>query len=142
MEVITRNDAILRRQTKYYTGKPCRRGHDAQRYVTTGACIKCITGYRKYIPSIAARRLAPATIPGLAPFVVYVHPDDRQVTIDFCNALVIARGLDAPAVVLPENQAERDVRVAGRIALVREELERRANAEGVTVPKPIDFAKC
>ena len=42
MELISRKDAIQQRRSKYYTGKPCRRGHVAERY-TAGACVECVS---------------------------------------------------------------------------------------------------
>lgn len=42
MECISRRDAIQQGLTKYYTGKPCRRGHIAERY-TAGACVQCVS---------------------------------------------------------------------------------------------------
>jgi len=40
MEIITREEAKGRGLKKYYTGKPCKRGHVGERYVT-GACVTC-----------------------------------------------------------------------------------------------------
>lgn len=42
MECISRKDAIQKGLSKYYTGKPCRRGHIAERY-TAGACVECVS---------------------------------------------------------------------------------------------------
>lgn len=42
MECISRKDAIQKGLSKYYTGRPCRRGHVAERY-TAGACVQCIS---------------------------------------------------------------------------------------------------
>lgn len=42
MECISRKDAIQKKLSKYYTGKPCRRGHVAERY-TAGACVQCVS---------------------------------------------------------------------------------------------------
>lgn len=42
MEIISRKEAVERGLPKYFTGKPCRRGHIATRY-TAGACTKCVS---------------------------------------------------------------------------------------------------
>ena len=31
----------------YDTGRPCKNGHRALRYVTTGSCVKCLDKYRR-----------------------------------------------------------------------------------------------
>lgn len=41
MDIITRKDALAQGLTHYFTGKPCKRGHIAARYVKTRSCIKC-----------------------------------------------------------------------------------------------------
>lgn len=39
--VISRDDALSRGLTTYYTGKPCLHGHDSPRYVSSWACVEC-----------------------------------------------------------------------------------------------------
>jgi 5-methylcytosine-specific restriction endonuclease McrA len=50
-KVITRKDAKEAGLTKYFTGKPCLRGHIAERYVGCGKCTDCqaiyLDKYRK-----------------------------------------------------------------------------------------------
>ena len=41
MEVIERWVAAVSDHPKYYTGKRCKRGHNSQRYTSTGACVQC-----------------------------------------------------------------------------------------------------
>jgi hypothetical protein len=41
MEITTRNQAATLRQTRYYTGEACARGHVAQRLVSNGCCVMC-----------------------------------------------------------------------------------------------------
>ncbi len=38
----TRGTAIMHDLPKFFTGKFCRRGHIAQRYTSTGACVVCV----------------------------------------------------------------------------------------------------
>lgn len=39
--VILRKDAKAQGLKRYFTGKPCRRGHDAERFVSDGYCCAC-----------------------------------------------------------------------------------------------------
>ncbi len=40
-QVITRRQAIDAGLVRYFTGKPCGRGHLAERYTLKGSCILC-----------------------------------------------------------------------------------------------------
>ena len=42
MEIITRKQAFERALVRFYTGKPCKNGHDAERYTSMGGCVKCV----------------------------------------------------------------------------------------------------
>jgi hypothetical protein len=42
MDIISRPDAILQQQSRYFTGEPCVRGHIAYRYTKNGGCSDCI----------------------------------------------------------------------------------------------------
>jgi len=50
MKIITREDAINQNLKFYYTGKTCRRGHTAKRWVSSRSCSECqlITGKKHY----------------------------------------------------------------------------------------------
>lgn len=39
--VINRNEAKSQGLTRFYTGKPCKHGHLAQRHVSSGSCCEC-----------------------------------------------------------------------------------------------------
>lgn len=41
MEVMTRLQAAEKGLLRYYTGKPCRRGHHAERYTRSNMCVEC-----------------------------------------------------------------------------------------------------
>ncbi len=45
-ELRTREDAAAAGLTYYFTGKPCKHGHTAPRYVTTGACLGCLEKWK------------------------------------------------------------------------------------------------
>lgn len=42
MEITTRRQAAERGMNRYFTGKPCKHGHIAERYVTSNACVACV----------------------------------------------------------------------------------------------------
>lgn len=42
MELLSRTDAISNRSLRYFTGKPCKRGHISERYTKTSMCIECL----------------------------------------------------------------------------------------------------
>ena len=41
MEIISRKEALARGLPRYFTGKPCKQGHVAERRVVAGECIDC-----------------------------------------------------------------------------------------------------
>lgn len=41
MEIITRNQARIKRLTQYFSGRPCPYGHVTWRMLSTGACVEC-----------------------------------------------------------------------------------------------------
>lgn len=42
MELITRKSAQQLNMTRYFTGKPCKRGHIASRLTSCGKCSVCL----------------------------------------------------------------------------------------------------
>lgn len=42
MNILTRQDAIAQRLSRYFTGLPCKHGHISQRYTKTLNCIECL----------------------------------------------------------------------------------------------------
>lgn len=47
MDIITRQQALQQGLLHYFTGKPCKRGHVARRYVSIRSCIECCDINRK-----------------------------------------------------------------------------------------------
>lgn len=41
MKIITRTEAIESGLKRYYTGEPCKRGHNAERFTISYACVEC-----------------------------------------------------------------------------------------------------
>ncbi len=50
MKIISRMDAKLDGLKRYYTGQPCKHGHDLGRYVSNGSCVKCHYLYQQANP--------------------------------------------------------------------------------------------
>ncbi len=52
----TRQEARLRGDTYFYTGKACKRGHTAPRYVSSPVCVDCAElSYQKRLPETLAK---------------------------------------------------------------------------------------
>jgi hypothetical protein len=49
MQIITKAEARARGLKFFYTG-PCRNGHDAERYVSAGACVECLKEWKPRNP--------------------------------------------------------------------------------------------
>ena len=43
--LFSRTDALDAGALRYYTGIPCGRGHDSERYTTNGQCVACVARY-------------------------------------------------------------------------------------------------
>lgn len=43
MKIVTRMEAAKAGLNRFYTGKECRNGHLAERYVLNGTCVECAT---------------------------------------------------------------------------------------------------
>lgn len=62
--VMTRSQAHDLRLHKYWTGRPCAKGHNDFRYTGTGACVHCIADYqKKYRPAAAGTVAVRHTVP-------------------------------------------------------------------------------
>jgi hypothetical protein len=49
MQIISRAEAKAKGLNRYFTGKPCKHGHVAERVVFNGACVECErAAVRKY----------------------------------------------------------------------------------------------
>ena len=58
--MITRKNALLQGLTRYFTGKPCKHGHLAERYAKDGNCVNCtkikLNKYRELNHSLVNER--------------------------------------------------------------------------------------
>jgi hypothetical protein len=55
MRVITRQDAREQGLTRYFTGKPCKRGHLSERMTSNGSCWECVWLWQQ-MPNNKARK--------------------------------------------------------------------------------------
>lgn len=101
MDIINRRDAAFSGKTKFFTGKQCIHGHLCERYVSTGSCIKCVTGYAKQYRKEFITTLA--SIPhGAVPLVGHeCHPDDEATIRHFINYIGAQRRAQQPAALSP-----------------------------------------
>jgi hypothetical protein len=111
------HDAGLKR---YYTGRPCLKGHDSERFVTTGGCVKCnaerSTLFRSSNTVASVSRLR-------GWFSYPLHPDDYAAALAYCQGLDMARSRiphvpDAPPPVdeiTPERIREMRALALGRV---------------------------
>jgi hypothetical protein len=58
--IISRKEAKARGLVRYFTGKPCRHGHVAERYLNSGSCVDCQKEWhRRYGPDCRKQRYDP-----------------------------------------------------------------------------------
>lgn len=114
-ELISRQDAAAQSRTRFYTGRPCRYGHDAQRYVSTGGCVACNAGRAQSFSRLAA-------VSGEA-FSYKIHPEDYAALLAYAQALDIQRGRSpqtpARAKTPSAPATPEDVEAARRVAFLR-----------------------
>lgn len=88
--ILTRRQAAESGQKRYYTGRPCGKGHDCQRFTSTGVCTQCAAGYVKSYNSRLTKRMAAHAA---GQFFYTLHPDDHATVLALCQALDAARGI-------------------------------------------------
>lgn len=93
--VISRIDALNEGRTRYYTGAPCRHGHDAERYVSTANCVECGKDAAKRFGQVTRRKMAEnfdRRRHELLPANLHVHVDDHEAVYTLIDYLNQARG--------------------------------------------------
>jgi len=88
--IISRADAALRHAAHYFTGKPCRRGHVALRYVSTGNCAECAKAATKAYNDKTRGKVRPTPYTQL---ILQNHPDDHAALYALSDFLNQQRGL-------------------------------------------------
>jgi len=84
-QIIKREVAHAQGLKRFYTGRPCKFGHDSQRFVSTGNCIECA---QKRVAKFARQQNAEG-----GKFIYPLKdPADFAAAWAFCQALDMARG--------------------------------------------------
>jgi hypothetical protein len=83
---MTLSEAVSRGLTRYFTGKPCKRGHIAQRNTLTSACLKCMGVHQKNRRQrLNFNKLLDSQ--GFVEVKVKIKPDDRELLTEFIELL-------------------------------------------------------
>lgn len=89
MEIITREQAYAIEAKRYFTGRPCKKGHISERYTSNGVCCACL-----FKP--VGRRVK----------VTYEVDRDDKETVDFLiRQLNEARGIHPGVAMTPDEIA-------------------------------------
>jgi hypothetical protein len=59
--IISRQAAADSGKNRFFTGKPCRKGHTSERYVTNGCCVACLGKHFKVRRNPWTDKLVPFT---------------------------------------------------------------------------------
>lgn len=81
-EIITRAEAFAQGRKHFYSGKPCKYGHDSARFTSTGGCMACNAARSKLFAQAVAASV----------FTYPLHPDDVAAALAYCQALDLQRG--------------------------------------------------
>lgn len=115
---MTRAEANAAGKVRYFTGEPCRAGHLAERYVTTGSCVMC----QRAASERFRRNAAQAHVAALRGHFSYpLHPDDQAAALAYCQALDLQRGR-APHVPTAAPAPRDEAAVYAQIAAHRERV--------------------
>jgi hypothetical protein len=96
MRITTRSEAFEDGRNTYFTGRACKNGHVAERYVRNGSCMECIRcTARSYRNGFSQSRIYKTR--GYRLINVWVHPDDEPGLLAHVEALKDARMLMEPA---------------------------------------------
>lgn len=94
MTIKTRAQAHADGENKYYTGTPCKHGHDAQRWTYNGVCVVChrAAGRKYQMPKVRVNTISEAEKISGVKFVSFkVHPADIARVREFTDALLESR---------------------------------------------------
>lgn len=125
---MTRNEAAAAGLTRYNTGRPCRNGHTADRYTSTGNCCECLKSHSREFAAVLRASKQP-TEQGGRLFAYRLHADDHAAALAYCQALDLQRGRtpspgQAVAVDAPPAQPSANLVLPEHIQRHRAELER------------------
>lgn len=77
-----RHTAMLKSLLTYKSDKPCKRGHNSERYTSTGNCVEC---HKRYANKFRSRHSLFKLIE------IRAHPDDIEAITAYADALRIQR---------------------------------------------------
>lgn len=89
--VLSRSEAVERHAKHYYTGRPCKSGHVALRYVSTGSCVECAKAATMSYNNKIRGKIRPVAYTTMA--TLHVHPDDHEAVYALADYLNQQRGL-------------------------------------------------
>lgn len=81
MEIITRQNAHASGKRHFYTGRPCKYGHVAQRFVDNGSCVECHKSRRKRYSGAKVDFIEHLFKLGFVRAEFLVHPDDMETVV-------------------------------------------------------------
>jgi hypothetical protein len=86
LPITTLQEAISRGLTRYFTGRPCKRGHISQRNTITSACLACLAYYqRAHRQKLQQNRLMDSM--GFVEVTARIRPEDRELHAQFVHLL-------------------------------------------------------
>lgn len=95
-EIRTRDQALSLGLKHYFTGKPCKRGHTAPRYTSTGACTRC-----QNVATSAAHQNRNFRLAGFTTITARVPPEHVATVRAMLQALGIAVVGEAAPITAP-----------------------------------------
>lgn len=86
MKIVLRNEALQRNLIRYYTGRPCKHGHIAERNTLTSACLSCLgIDQKKRRRRVSDGRLLAGL--GFKEVTVRIWPEDSELLDQFVALL-------------------------------------------------------
>lgn len=85
--LISRVEAERLGRTFFFTGRVCRHGHAARRYVSTGNCETCMASRYRGVRDGRNAYAKHQEALGLVPLTVMVHPADLAVVLELCAGM-------------------------------------------------------
>ena len=83
----TKRDAVMVGMKYYTTGKPCKHGHKAARFVSNDMCVACMDLKTERARKKFRNKNRMKDRAGKIRVVSWIHPDDKQAIEDFVKFL-------------------------------------------------------
>lgn len=94
---MTQDEAIAAGHLTYNTGRPCRRGHNSDRYTSNGMCVACVKmkdDARRTARNLNRRKFINAKVNNFHERTYLVHEDHRAIVEKFCEVLQYGDGFE------------------------------------------------